>query len=113
MLNDQWMNDQGRLFIYWTDQPYKLIIALKKGKLKKWGGDINIADIWGMERNRNQRRPRHKYANVGQLFLKKAVGAAQDRELRRHITWMVTLAADSVFLERYTNRPRLKIPSSS
>lgn len=50
------------------------------------GGNINIADIWGMERNRNQRRPRHKYANVGQLFLKKAVGAAQDRELRRHIT---------------------------
>jgi len=49
------------------------------------GENIYIADIWGMERNRNQRRPRHKYANVGQLFLKKADGAAQDRELRRQI----------------------------
>ena len=43
MLNDQWMNDQGRLFIYWTDQPYKLIIALKKGKLKKWGGEYKYS----------------------------------------------------------------------
>ena len=45
--------------------------------------DINIGDIRGMERKRNRRRrPRHKYANVGQLFLKK---------LRRQIVWMVTL----------------------